>query len=52
MSKQNQMKDFPQNSRKMKRVVIMNMGNSVALDLYRFSVQYKPLYKSQGFEKN
>ena len=36
MSKQNQIKDFPQNSRKAKRVVIMNMGNSIALDLYRF----------------
>ena len=30
MSKQNQIKDFPQNSRKVKRVVIMNMGNSIA----------------------
>ena len=36
MSKQNQIKDFPQNSRKVKRVVIMNLGNSIALDLYRF----------------
>ena len=36
MSKQNQIKDFPQNSRRAKRVVIMNMGNSIALDLYRF----------------
>ena len=27
MSKQNQIKDFPQNSRKVKRLVIMNMGN-------------------------
>ena len=36
MSKQNQIKDFPQNSRKAKRVVLMNMGNSIALDLYRF----------------
>ena len=33
MSKQNQMKDFPQNSRGANRVVIMNMGNSIALDL-------------------
>ena len=39
MSKQNQIKDFSQNSRKMKRVVIMNMGNSIALDLYRFLIQ-------------
>ena len=39
MSKQNQIKDFPQNSRKVKRVVIMNMGNSIALDLYRFLIQ-------------
>ena len=29
MSKQNQIKDFPQNSRKVKRVVIMNIGNSI-----------------------
>ena len=40
MSKQNQIKDFPQNSRKVTRVVIMNMGNSIALDLDRFLVQY------------
>ena len=33
MSKQNEIKDFPQNSRRAKRVVIMNMGNSTALDL-------------------
>ena len=39
MSKQNQIKDFPQNSRKVKRVVIMNMGNSIALDIYRFLIQ-------------
>ena len=39
MSKQNQMKDSPQNSRKVKRVVIMNMGNSIALDLDRFLIQ-------------
>ena len=32
-------KDFPQNSREVKRVVIMNMGNSIALDLYRFLIQ-------------
>ena len=38
MSKQNQIKDFPQNSRKVKRVVIMNIGNSIALDLYRFLI--------------
>ena len=36
MSKQNQIKDFPQISRRAKRVVIMNMGNSIAVDLYRF----------------
>ena len=41
MSKQNQIKDFPENSRKMKRVVIMNRGNSIALDLYRFLIQLK-----------
>ena len=39
MSKKNQIKDFPQNSRRAKRVVIMNMSNSIALDLYRFSIQ-------------
>ena len=39
MSKQNQIKDFPRNSRKVKRVVIMNMGNSIALDLCRFLIQ-------------
>ena len=39
MSKQNQIKDFPQNSRKLKRVVIMNMDNSIALDLDRFLIQ-------------
>ena len=39
MSKQNQIKDFPQNSRKVKRVVIMNMGISIALDLYKFLIQ-------------
>ena len=39
MSKQNQIKDFPQNSRKVKRVVIMDMGNSIALDLYKFLIQ-------------
>ena len=39
MSKQNQIKDFPQYSRKVKRVVIMNMGNSIALDFYRFLTQ-------------
>ena len=36
MSKQNQIKDFPQNCRRAKRVVITNMGNSIALDLYSF----------------
>ena len=39
MSKQNQIKDFRQNSRKVKRVVIMNMGNSIALDLDMFLIQ-------------
>ena len=39
MSKQNEIKDFPENSRKVKRVVIMNMGNSIALDLDRFLIQ-------------
>ena len=39
MSKQDQITDFPQNSRKVKRVVIMNIGISVALDLYRFLIQ-------------
>ena len=51
MSKQNQMKDFPQNSRKVKGVVIINMGSSKALDLDRFLIQEKPVYKSQGFKK-
>ena len=36
MSKQNQINDFPQTSRGAKRVVIINMGNSIALDPYRF----------------
>ena len=37
MSKKNQMKDFPKNSRRdsSNTVVIMNIGNSIALDLYR-----------------
>ena len=39
MSKQNQIEDFPQNSRKVKRVVIMNTGNSIALNLKRFLIQ-------------
>ena len=39
MSKQNQIKDFSQDSRKVKRAVIMNMGNSKALDLYGFLIQ-------------
>ena len=34
-SKQNQIKDFPQNSRKVKRVIIMNMGNF----FYRFLIE-------------
>ena len=38
MSKQNQIKDFPQNSRKVKGVVIMKMGNSIALDIDRFLI--------------
>ena len=32
MSKQNHIKAFPHSSRRAKRVVIMNMGNSIALD--------------------
>ena len=38
MSKQNEIKDFPQSGPRAKRVVhvIMNMGNSIALDPYRF----------------
>ena len=40
MSK-NQIKDFPQNSRRRNRVVIMNMGNSIALDFYRIKIQSK-----------
>ena len=36
-----QIKDFPQNSRRGNRVVIMNMGNSIALDLYRIKIQSK-----------
>ena len=46
MLKQNQIKDFPQNSRKVKRVVIIElpmfiitMGNSVALDFDRSLIQ-------------
>ena len=35
MSKKNQIKDFPQNSGRGNTVVIMNIGNSIALDLYR-----------------
>ena len=31
----NQIKDFPQNSRRGNTVVIKNIGNSIALDLYR-----------------
>ena len=38
MFKKHQMKDFPQNSRRGNTVVIMNMGNSIALDL-RFLIQ-------------
>ena len=52
MSKQNQIKDFPRNSLIVKRVVIMNMGNSTASDLYRFLMQQKLVYKSQGFKKH
>ena len=52
MSKQNQIKDFPQNSRKVKRVVIMKMDNLIALDLYRFLIQQKPVHKRQGFKKH
>ena len=37
MSKKHQIKDFPQNSRRGNRIVIMNMGNSIALDRYRFN---------------
>ena len=36
MSKQNKIKNFPQNSRRAKRVVIINMGNSIALTLTGF----------------
>ena len=36
MSKKHQIKDFPQNRRRGDRVVIMNMDNSIALDLSRF----------------
>ena len=32
---ENEIQDFSQNNRRAK-VVIMNMGNSIALDLYRF----------------
>ena len=35
MSKKNQIKDFPQNIRKGNTIVIMNMGNSIVLDLYK-----------------
>ena len=47
MSKQNQIKDFPQNSRKVKRVVIMNLGNSIALDLYRFLISKNPYIRAK-----
>ena len=33
MSKQNQIKDFLQNSRRANRAVIMNMGNSIAYSI-------------------
>ena len=36
MSKQNEIKNFLESGRRANRVVIMNMGNSIALDLYRF----------------
>ena len=36
MSKQNEIKDFPQNSRKAEKMVIMNMGNSIPLDPFMF----------------
>ena len=39
MSKKDQIKDFPQNSRRENRVVIMNIGNAITLDLYRFLTQ-------------
>ena len=42
MSKQNQIKNFPQNSRRANRVVIMNMGNFIALDLTGFKYSKNP----------
>ena len=33
MSKQNEIQDFKQNNRRAKKVVIMNMGNSIALNI-------------------
>ena len=36
MSKQNEIQDFRQNNSRAKKVVIMNMGNSKALDFYTF----------------
>ena len=35
MSREKEIKDFPQNSRRVKNLVIMNMGNFLALDLYK-----------------
>ena len=37
MSKQNEIKDFPHNSRRAQKVAIMNIGNSIALDPYNYS---------------
>ena len=36
MSKQNEIQDFPQNSRRAKNVVIINIGNSIAMDFSGF----------------
>ena len=47
MSKQNQIKDFPQNSRRAKRVVIMNMGNSIALTLTGFKYSENPFIRAK-----
>ena len=41
------MKYFPQNSRGAKKVVIMKMGNSIALDLSGFNYSKNPYIKAK-----
>ena len=47
MSKQNQIKDFPQNSCRANRVVIVNMGNSITVDLYGFKYSKDPYIRAE-----